>query len=76
MPTKTEFYQLADGTEAVRCNSPQFFTGVQSDDNYWTGTSNANDPSEAWTVYLGSDSTGPNIKIIYDYVWPVRSYND
>lgn len=48
------------------------FAGLQSG-NYWSGTSNAEDPASAWHVNVYSGSLDYDIKLIYPcYVWPVR----
>ena len=48
------------------------FDGVQLD-GYWSSTSNANDPSDAWYVYLYNGFFGSVVKTTTFYVWPVRN---
>ena len=47
------------------------FSGVQSSD-YWSSTTNANDTSTAWRVYMSDGSAVSEEKSIENYVWPVR----
>ncbi len=47
------------------------FTGVQSSD-YWSSTTNADDTSTAWRVYLSDGSVVSDDKSSVYYVWPVR----
>ncbi len=47
------------------------FTGVQSN-YYWTSTTNAENTSNAWLVYLTNGSVGSIGKSTTFYVWPVR----
>lgn len=47
------------------------FAGVQSN-NYWSSTSNANNPSNAWNVNLNNGNVNNNDKTNTNYVWPVR----
>ena len=72
LPTKTELYGLANGTEAVRSGRPQAFMGVQSY-FYWssaTGTGGITD--FAWLVCLVDGFVGIGNKSKTFYVWPVR----
>jgi len=74
LPTKTELYGLANGTEAVRSGSMRAFTGVQSF-YYWSSTTYASSTSGAWDVYMNLGSVSIDYKDCYYYVWPVRADN-
>ena len=47
------------------------FSGVQSN-NYWSSTTNANNPNNAWNVNLNNGNTNNNNKNNTNFVWPVR----
>lgn len=47
------------------------FSGVVSS-NYWSSTSNANNPDNAWIVNLNNGNDNNNDKSNHNYVWPVR----
>ena len=47
------------------------FSGVQSN-NYWSSTTNANNPDNAWNVNLNNGNVNNNNKTNTNYVWPVR----
>jgi len=73
LPRKTELYNLANGTEAVRSGTMRAFTGVETDHSfYWSSTTYANDTSQAWCVTLDGGLCGIGRKILPYYVWPVR----
>lgn len=74
LPTKSELYGLANGTEPVRSGTPRAFTGVQSD-YYWSSTTYATSTGNAWNVYLFNGSASFSSKANADYVWPVRNDN-
>jgi hypothetical protein len=74
LPTKTELYNLAHGTEAVRSGSPQAFTGVQSS-WYWSSTTSADYTSNAWLVHMYYGYVDYGFKSYLFDVWPVRSDN-
>ena len=71
LPTKTELYNLANGSEAVRSSSMQFFTGVRSD-SYWSSTTYADDTDLAWLVSMFNGDVYFFLKFDHFYVWPVR----
>lgn len=74
LPTKTELYALANGTEPVRYDTPRVFTGVQAGD-YWSSTTRADCLSHAYWVGFsdGYVDCGCASKDLYhNYVWPVR----
>jgi hypothetical protein len=48
------------------------FSGVQSS-SYWSSTSYASSPGQAWIVHMNSGSVGNDSKTNGGYVWPVRS---
>lgn len=50
----------------------QGFDDVRNDD-YWSGTSRANQTNYAMIVYMGSSYVGSTSKISANYVWPVRA---
>jgi hypothetical protein len=74
LPTKTELYGLANGTESVRSGSMRSFEGVQSY-YYWSSTTYASDPDDAWFVGMVDGLVGGGLKDYSLYVWPVRSGN-
>ncbi len=45
--------------------------GVQNN-NYWSGTSNANNTDNAWNVNMNNGNVNNNNKTNNNYVWPVR----
>jgi hypothetical protein len=47
------------------------FSGVQASD-YWSSTTDADNDSHAWSVYLDYGYVGSNDKAYTYYVWPVR----
>jgi hypothetical protein len=47
------------------------FSGVQSTD-YWSSTTNADNPDNAWNVNLNDGNTNANDKDNTNLVWPVR----
>ena len=47
------------------------FSGVQSN-NYWSSTTNANNPNNAWNVNLNNGNTNNDNKNNTNFVWPVR----
>jgi hypothetical protein len=73
LPTKTELYGLANGTEAVLAGSPRAFTGVQSTTVYWSSTTNGSSTGNAWNVNLNTGTVVSGSKSNSSYVWPVRS---
>jgi len=44
---------------------------VQSS-NYWSGSTNASNPSNAWNVNMNNGNVNNNDKTNTNYVWPVR----
>ncbi len=75
LPTKTELYNLANGTEAVRSSNMRAFRGVKSwtywsSSTFWSGVI-----SDAWVVYMSSGTALYDEKIYSHYVWPVRGGN-
>src|SRR3990170_7559394 len=48
------------------------WANVQSN-NYWSSTSNANNPNNAWIVNMWNGNVNNNNKTNNNYVWPVRS---
>ena len=71
LPTRAELYALTHGTEAVRSSTMRAFTGVRPY-GYWSSTSYAVTPSNAWYVSLGYGYVISNYKTSNFYVWPVR----
>lgn len=41
--------------------------------NYWSGTSNENNPDNAWVVDFNNGNDNWNDKDNTNYVWPVRA---
>jgi RNA-directed DNA polymerase len=48
---------------------------VQSN-NYWSSTTNANNPNNAWNVNMNNGNVNNDNKNNNNYVWPVRGDND
>jgi len=44
--------------------------------NYWSSTTNANNPNNAWNVNFNNGNVNNNNKSNNNYVWPVRGDND
>jgi hypothetical protein len=74
LPTKSELYGLANGTEPVRYVTPRAFTGVQSD-YYWSSTTYAPNTGNAWNMNLFNGDLWTTTKDSTLYVWPVRNDN-
>jgi hypothetical protein len=74
LPTKTEIYGLANGTEAVRSGNMGAFDGVMSG-NYWSSTTNEISSTNAWAVGLSDGALVVIGKQVASAVWPVRSGN-
>jgi uncharacterized protein DUF1566 len=74
LPTKTERYGLAIGSEAVRSGNMRAFTGVQSS-YYWSSSTMAALPVYAHTVGMVNAHEYGDLKDSSHYVWPVRSGN-
>jgi len=72
LPTQTELYGLAHGTDPVTSHDMQAFTGVQSY-RYWSSTTYATHLGYAWGVDLGDGYTYDDFKYQDYYVWPVRA---
>ena len=47
------------------------FSGVQSN-NYWSSTTNATNPNNAWNVNLDNGNVNNDNKDNNNFVWPVR----
>jgi len=72
LPSKEEWETLIDKNArhpALPVGYP--FTGVQSN-YYWSSTSGASGPGDAWCVYLNYGYVNLNNKSGFNYVWPVR----
>ena len=74
LPTKTELYNLANGTEAVRYGSQRAFTGVLST-YYWSSSTYAGDTNLARIVNMDDGVVDSTSKTNSFYVWPVRGGN-
>ena len=59
-----EFLKKVDGLDRIA-------PGVQSN-NYWSGTTNAGNTTNAWNVNLNNGNVNNNNKTNSNYVWPVR----
>jgi hypothetical protein len=72
LPTISELYGLAHGSEAIRDSTPGPFDGVQSS-AYWSSTTNTYNRGSAWGVGLGAGAMYYyNKNRLTLYVWPVR----
>ncbi len=47
------------------------FSGVQTN-NYWSSTTNASNPDNAWNVNLNNGNGNDDDKTNDNWVWPVR----
>ena len=75
LPTKSELYGLANGTEAVRSGNMRAFTGVQGF-YYLSSSTKAGYTDRAWFVDLYGGLAEYSLKSYSTrYVWPVRSGN-
>jgi hypothetical protein len=74
LPNSKELKSLIDhGRYNPALPSGHPFLNVQADD-YWTSTSlNVGVPIDVWTVGMRDGRLYGNLKISYQYVWPVRS---
>ena len=63
---------LTNGDGTAKWVAGNAFNNVQPSGDYWSSTTNANDTSHAWDVYLGSGSVINLNKSSNFYVWPVR----
>ena len=86
LPTKTEWMAMIQSAKNQNISEPTLtngdgtakwvagnaFNNVQPSGDYWSSTTNANDTSHAWDVYLGSGSVINLNKSSNFYVWPVR----
>jgi hypothetical protein len=59
------------GAGGKRGRTSRAFSGVQLN-NYWSSTTNANNPNNAWNVNLNNGNVNNNDKNNTNYVWPVR----
>ncbi len=73
LPTKTELYNLANGTEAVRNDTMRAFFGVAT--QYWSSTASVSTPANAWNVLLDTGAESTSLKNTQLHAWPVRSGN-
>jgi len=69
LPTSQELMSLIDHSK--RCPASEL--DMKTDDWYWTGTSVAGYPVDAWCVIFGYGSVGGNDKDDDYYVRPVRA---
>jgi hypothetical protein len=77
VPSLPELSTLLDTSKAVPgpfLPDGHPFGYVQLDDNYWSATGNADDPTQAWTVNFGNSNVNLNPKTypLGFYVWCVR----
>ena len=72
LPNVKELQSLIDyGTHNPALPSGHPFTGVESY-RYWSSTTNAYHPGDAWGVYLNYGHVNFDGKGYHYYVWPVR----
>ena len=72
LPNVRELHSLIDYSTTWPPLPPDHpFSGVQSS-NYWSSTTDENDPSSAWCVFLRYGAVKGNDKMGPGYVWPVR----
>ena len=85
LPTKAEWEAFVDTIyrSPALCNAAgtgqwsegDAFTGVQSPNCYWSSTEYANDPNDAWFVFMNDGCGYLGFKDEGYYVWPVRPGN-
>jgi hypothetical protein len=78
LPTLTELKGLANGTEAVRTDTPRFFQGFQGigegrESGFWSSTSHSTADGYAEVVWLSNGIRDSERMFLAFYVWPVRS---
>ena len=72
LPTLNELKSLTTGTAPILTNGTTApFVGVLPG-SYWSSTTYAPNPSNAWYVYLNSGGESMYVKTNNYYVWPVR----
>ena len=72
LPDRRELFSLVDYEQHnPALPAGHLFSGVQSS-NYWSSTTNANNTTNAWLVYLDYGSVYSSGKSDGHYVWPVR----
>jgi len=64
-------HSRGSGAGEKRGRASRAFSGVQSN-NYWSSTTNANNPNNAWNVNLNNGNVNNDNKNNTNYVWPVR----
>ena len=63
---------LAAGQRAHLMPDPADSGGAGDANNYWSSTTNANNPNNAWNVNLNNGNVNNDNKNNNNYVWPVR----
>ena len=72
LPTKSELVGITVGNEQITSSQMYLFTGVQPA-NYYSGTSYAGSPGQAWSVNMTNGYVGSGDKDVdIYYIWPVR----
>jgi Protein of unknown function (DUF1566) len=62
---------LSNAAETAQWTEGDAFAGVPST-NYWSSTTNADNPDNAWIVNLNDGNTNANDKDNTNLVWPLR----
>lgn len=75
LPNEKELLSLVDfSQDSPALPAGHAFTGVQAL-AYWSSTTNAGLPTNAWALYMASGYTLFTVKTNTNYVWPVRGGN-
>jgi len=56
----------------VRPSGREQAEGETASNNYWSSTTNVNNPNNAWNVNLNNGNVNNDNKTNTNYVWPVR----
>ncbi len=73
LPNRKEMKSLIDyGRSNPALPSGHPFTGVQSNNFYWSSTTHAVNTTYAWLVFFNYGHVGSNVKASSYYVWPIR----
>ena len=73
LPNRNELASLVDLSRSnPALPSVHPFANVIVSSYYWSSSTDANNASNAWLVYIYNGFVNPNDKTLYHYVWPVR----
>ena len=72
LPSVVELKSVLDPTLQAPFVPVSVFTGIQSSYYYWSATTYADDPSNAWYVLFSNGNVGSVTKFNSHHVWCVR----